>query len=96
MEENKKQQKSKKLSYEELENAAKQISAQLDSMARENAQLRELIKKEQFGNMLAELEFRFKVLNYSNLFSEEFVRNCVAIIEGVLTPPKENEDKKGE
>ena len=39
MEENKKQQKSKKLSYEELENAAKQISAQLDSMARENAQL---------------------------------------------------------
>lgn len=96
MEENKKQQKSKKLSYEELENAAKQISAQLDSMARENAQLRELIKKEQFGNMLAELEFRFKVLNYSNLFSEEFVRNCVAIIEDVLTPPKENEDKKGE
>ena len=96
MEENKKQQKSKKLSYEELENAAKQISAQLDSMARENAQLRELIKKEQFGNMLAELEFRFKVLNYSNLFSEEFVKNCVAIIEDVLTPPKENEDKKEE
>ena len=96
MEENKKQQKSKKLSYEELENAAKQISAQLDSMARENAQLRELIKKEQFGNMLAELEFRFKVLNYSNLFSEVFVKNCVAIIEDVLTPPKENEDKKEE
>lgn len=82
--------KNKKLTYEQLETAAKQISAQLDAVVKENSQLREILKKEQIGNMLTELEFRFKVLNYADMFPSDFVESCVSAIVDVMTPAKED------
>lgn len=99
MEENKKNPEKKvnrKLSYEELENAAQQISAQLDAMARENNQLRIALQKAQLGNLYTELDFKFKVIQNAEMFSPEFVEKCVRSIEEIMTPEAEEDKKEDE
>lgn len=99
MEENKKNTEKKvnrKLSYEELENAAKQISAQLDAMARENNQLRIALQKAQLGNLYTELDFKFKVVQNAEMFSTEFVEKCIQSIEEIMTPEAEEDKKEDE
>lgn len=100
MEENKKTTEKKanrKLSYEELETAARQISAQLDALARENNQLRIALQKAQLGNLYTELEFKFKVVQNAEMFSSEFVERCIKSIEEIMTPePEEEKDKEDE
>lgn len=99
MEENKKNPEKKvnrKLSYEELENAAQQISAQLDAMARENNQLRIALQKAQLGNLYTELDFKFKVIQNAEMFSPEFVEKCVQSIEEIMTPEAEEDKKEDE
>lgn len=99
MEENKKTTEKKanrKLSYEELQTAAQQISAQLDAVARENNQLRIALQKAQLGNLYTELEFKFKVVQNAEMFSTEFVEKCISSIEEIMTPEPEEEQKKDE
>lgn len=94
---NKKEKVNHKLSYDELENAAKQISAQLDALARENNQLRIALQKAQLGNLYTELEFKFKVVQNAEMFSSEFVERCIKNIEEIMTPePEETEEKEDE
>jgi hypothetical protein len=94
---NKKERVNKKLSYDELETAAKQISAQLDALARENNQLRIALQKAQLGNLYTELEFKFKVVQNAEMFSSEFVERCIKNIEEIMTPePEETEEKEDE
>lgn len=94
---NKKERVNKKLSYDELETAAKQISAQLDALARENNQLRIALQKAQLGNLYTELEFKFKVIQNAEMFSSEFVERCIKNIEEIMTPePEETEEKEDE
>lgn len=98
MEENKKTEKKevvkrspKKLSYEELENAARQISAQLDAVMKENNQLKNAVNQLQMNNLYTELNFRFKVIEFQDSFSPSFVDNCINVIEDIMTT-KESED----
>ena len=94
---NKKEKVNHKLSYDELETAAKQISAQLDALARENNQLRIALQKAQLGNLYTELEFKFKVVQNAEMFSTEFVERCIKNIEEIMTPePEETEEKEDE
>lgn len=94
---NKKEKVNHKLSYDELETAAKQISAQLDALARENNQLRIALQKAQLGNLYTELEFKFKVVQNAEMFSSEFVERCIKNIEEIMTPePEETEEKEDE
>ena len=79
----------KKLSYEELENAAKQITAQAQNIARENQQLRTALQQASLTNMYTELNLRFKVLEFASAFSPEFVDKCVKSIEEIMTPAPE-------
>lgn len=93
MEENKEIKKEhKKLSYEELENAARQISVQLDSMAKENHQLKLALQQSSLSNMYTELNFKFKVIEYMKAFSPEFVKMCIDSIEEIMTPTEEKEN----
>lgn len=98
MEENKNKEKKKevknnlkKLSYEELENAARQISAQFDAVLKENNQLKSAVNQLQMNNLYTELNFRFKVIEFQDSFSPEFVDNCIATIESIMTAKEDNE-----
>ena len=97
MEEKKETKKEvKKLSYEELENAAKQITAQVQNLAKENQQLKMALQQASISNMYTELNFKFKVVEFANAFTPEFVDMCVKSIEETMTPEEEEttEDNK--
>lgn len=95
MEEKKELKKeTKKLSYEELELAARQVTAQLDAALKENQRLKIAYNQAQLNNLYTELEFKFKVLNYTNLFDSAFVEQCVKSIQSVMTPSEESENKE--
>lgn len=88
-----KEKEVKKLTYEQLEGVAKQLSAQLDAVAKENQQLKVLAQKLQLDNMFAELNFRFKVLEYNNMFPKEFVDRIVSEVQDIMTVKAEEEEK---
>lgn len=85
MEENKTTQK---LSYEQLEQVASQLSQQVQNLY---AKLQEA----EVSNMLSRLKFLFKVVKYDNKFPADFVAKCVAEIVDIMTI-KEPEEAKEE
>ena len=72
-----------KMSYEQLENVAHQLSEQAKHLY---AKLQEA----NMTNMFKRLDYLFKVVENAHAFSEEFVAKCVAEIE------EETEDKPEE
>lgn len=73
-----------KLSYEELANLANQLTQQ-------NNQLREGIQSMNLTNAFKRLDYLFKVLENSGLFSDEFLSKCIDEIEESLERPSETE-----
>lgn len=90
----------KKLSYTELENAAKQIAAQADAVFKENKQLRAAVQNLSRQNVYAELELMFKVVEHKDVFSEDFVKSIISQIEKEMTivnnGQEEKEDTQGD
>lgn len=70
-----------KMSYEELENVAAQLSQQ-------NQQLYARLQQSEVSNMLSRLEFLFKVVKNATAFPAEFVEKCVAEIVDIMTIPE--------
>lgn len=89
-----KKEQNKKLSYEQLELAARQLSGQLDTVAKENQQLKTVMQKMQLDNLFAELNFRFKVLEHKDSFREEFVARIVNEIELIMTVKEEEKEEE--
>lgn len=85
MEETKETQK---LSYEQLEQIAAQLSQQVQTLY---AKLQEA----EVSNMLSRLKFLFKVVQNDVKFPAEFVKKCVEEIVEVMTI-KESEEPKEE
>lgn len=81
--------KVRKLSYADLENAAKQISVQADALAKENKQLKLALQQASITNMYTELNFKFKVIKYADFFDEDFVTMCKKSIQDTMTPLEE-------
>lgn len=77
-----------KMSYEELENVATQLSQQ-------NQQLYARLQQADMANMLSRLKFLFKVVENAVNFPDEFVAKCVTEIMDIMTIP-EVEDTKEE
>lgn len=74
--------KKEKMSYEELENIAHQLSEQS----------RVLIQKLQDANMtnaFKRLDYLFKVIDMAHMFEEEFVTECVNEVKGLIQIPEE-------
>lgn len=94
MEEKEVKKENKKLSYEELENAAKQISAQAEAIYKENVQLKQALQQANIGNMYTELNFKFKVLEYGNMFNPDFVGNIIESIEETMTPQEAEKEEE--
>lgn len=68
----------KQLSYEELRNIAGQLQQQ-------NMQLRRALNDLNYKNMFERLNYLFKVMEFSHMFSDEFVGKCVTEIESLMT-----------
>ena len=86
----------KKLSYTELENAAKQIAAQLDAVIKENRNLKITLNRVSAQNAYVELDLMIKLLPYKDMFHKEFMDSVVAQIENDITAintPEDNTEK---
>ena len=81
-----------KMSYEQLENIAHQLSNQAK-------QLYAKLQEANMVNMFKRLDYLFKVVENAHAFNEAFVAKCVAEIEDLMTVPEteeETEDKPEE
>lgn len=83
MEENKvKNERPEKMSYEQLENVAHQLSEQ-------NRQLYMKLQSANMTNLFKRLDYLFKVIENSDKFNKEFVNKCLTEIESSMTLPEE-------
>lgn len=80
---------SEKLSYEQLENVAHQLSEQ-------NRQLYAKLQEMQVSNMFKRLDYLFKVVENTGVFSIDFHTKCVEEIESLMTIPEEPQEEKKE
>ena len=94
MEEKVKKDVQNKLSYEELEMAARQLTVQLDNLAKENKQLKINLEQLKMTSIYTELDFRFKVLDYSSYFSDDFISKCTKTIEQIMSPKEEENSEE--
>lgn len=77
-----------KMSYEQLENVAHQLSEQV-------GQLYAKLQESNLENMFKRLDYLFKVIENAHAFNEEFVSKCTSEIESLMTLP-DNEDEPKE
>lgn len=78
-----------KLTYEQLNDACNQLWQQNKQLVQRNREL------EGFA-MNKRLDYLFKCLEYSKMFSSDFVVSCTAEIEEAMTIPQETEEYKEE
>lgn len=79
--------KSEKMSYEELENVAHQLSEQ-------SKQLYQKLIEANTSNMFKRLDYLFKVVENDFKFSDDFASRCIKEIEDIMTLPEEEEPEK--
>lgn len=80
-------QEEKKLTYEQLNDACNQLWQQNKQLAVRNRELESFV-------MNKRLDFLFKVMEFSSMFSSDFVVSCTSEIEQAMTIPQEPEEHK--
>ena len=75
-----------KMSYEQLENIAHQLSEQ-------SRQLYKKLQEAKMENMFNRLKFLFKVVENGDKFKPEFLSKCVDEIEDLMTIPEEESEE---
>ena len=78
-----------KMSYEQLENVAHQLSEQAK-------QLYMKLQAANMSNMFKRLDYLFKVVENGHMFKQDFLEKCIAEIEELMTVPEVEEDNKEE
>lgn len=93
-----KNQETKKLSYEELNQAASEMSMQLQRLSQQMGLERQKHQREMEScnmfNMFKRLDFLFKVVENAPMFSAEFVESVTKEVVDLLSLPKEQENKE--
>lgn len=79
----------KRLTYEQLNDTCNQLWLQNRQLAVKNRELEQFV-------MNKRLEYLFKVLEYRNNFTSDFVVSCSSEIEEALTIPQSNEENMEE
>lgn len=74
-----------KLSYEQLEEVARQMESQL-------RQVYAKLQDSNMSNLFKRLDFLFKVLETEHMFPLAFVQTCAEEIKSILTIPEEGVD----
>lgn len=77
-------EKESKLSYEDLENLARQLSEQ-------NRQLYAKLQELSVQDMFKRLDYLFRVVENHKLFKEDFIEDCLSEIEIAMKIPTEDE-----
>ena len=75
----------KKMSYEQLENIAHQLSEQ-------SRQLYTKLQEANMVNVFKRLDYLFKVVEHSSVFNRRFVGKCINEIEELMTIPESDEN----
>lgn len=78
-------QRPEKISYEQLEGIAHQLSEQ-------NRQLFVKLQELNMTNVFKRLDYLFKVIENGHMFEQDFLEKCIAEVESLMTVP-EQEDK---
>ena len=76
-----------KMSYEQLEQVAHQLSEQA-------RQLYTQLQKSNLNNMFKRLDYLFKVAENGNVFNKDFLDKCINEIENIITVPEEVVEEK--
>ena len=82
-----KDERPEKLSYEQLENVAHQLSEQ-------TKQLYMKLQAANMSNMFKRLDYLFKVVENGHMFKQDFLEKCVAEIEEIMTVPEETDKEE--
>ena len=82
-----KDERPEKLSYEQLENVAHQLSEQAK-------QLYMKLQATNMSNMFKRLDYLFKVVENGHMFKQDFLEKCIAEIEELMTVPEEVEKEE--
>jgi len=82
-----KDERPEKLSYEQLENVAHQLSEQ-------TKQLYMKLQAANMSNMFKRLDYLFKVVENGHMFKQDFLEKCIAEIEEIMTVPEETDKEE--
>lgn len=82
-------QRPEKMSYEQLENVAHQLSEQ-------NRQLFAKLQELNMANIFKRLDYLFKVVENGHMFKQDFLEKCIAEIENLMTVPEQEEKPETE
>ena len=78
-----------KLSYEQLENVAHQLSEQ-------NRQLLAKLQELNMANIFKRLDYLFKVIENGHMFKQYFLKKCIEEVESLMTVPEQEEEPETE
>ena len=78
-----------KMSYEQLENVAHQLSEQ-------NRQLFTKLQEMNMTNVFKRLDYLFKVVENGHMFKQDFLEKCIAEVEILMTVPEQEEKPETE
>lgn len=85
--ENDKSLKKEKMSYEELENIAHQLSEQGRVLAQK-------LQEANMGNVFKRLDYLFKIIEFEHIFDDNFTNKCVKEIQDMISIPEEETNKE--
>lgn len=77
-------QRPEKMSYEQLEGVAHQLSEQ-------NRQLFAKLQELNMTNVFKRLDYLFKVIENGHMFKQDFLEKCIAEVESLMTVPEQEE-----
>lgn len=82
-------QRPEKISYEQLEGVAHQLSEQ-------NRQLFAKLQELNMTNVFKRLDYLFKVIENGHMFEQHFLEKCIAEVESLMTVPEQEEKPETE
>lgn len=82
-------QRPEKMSYEQLEGVAHQLSEQ-------NRQLFAKLQELNMTNVFKRLDYLFKVIENGHMFEQHFLEKCIAEVESLMTVPEQEEKPETE
>lgn len=85
--ENANKAKKEKMSYEELENIAHQLSEQ-------SRVLMQKLQEANMGNMFKRLDYLFKIIEFEHRFDDNFTNKCVKEIQDMISIPEEEPNEE--
>ena len=85
--ENDKSVKKEKMSYEELENIAHQLSEQ-------SRVLMQKLQEANMSNMFKRLDYLFKIIEFEHMFDDNFIDKCIKEVQDMISIPEEEPNEE--